>query len=122
VKAVLARRYREFADRGEIFATEFYRRAQHHHVRAAYRAPAAAFRIGDPRHQQPVVEAHDQFGAHRDAAALAAHEPHHVGILAAQRHEIDNARGAVGGFDLCFQDKRGVAIAPRDARRRIGGA
>jgi len=54
--------------------------------------------------------------------AFAAHEPHHVGILTARRHEIDHGRGAVGGFNLGFEDQRGVTIASRHARGRIGGA
>jgi Ca2+:H+ antiporter len=86
------------------------RRAQHHHVGAAHRAPGAAARIderiGHPWHQRSVVEANDQFGPHNDAAALAAHEPHHVGILAARRHEIDHGRGAVRRLNLGFEDQR----------------
>jgi len=44
----LSRRNSELADRGEIFAAQLNRRAQHHHVRAAHSTPASALWIGDP--------------------------------------------------------------------------
>ena len=38
----------------------------------------------------------------------AAHQPHHVGGVAARRHEIDQVDRAVGGLEPRLQDQRVV--------------
>jgi hypothetical protein len=72
-------------------------------------------------HGTTVIEAHDQFGVESDTAAPPARQPHHIGILAARRHEFNQSRRAVGGFDLGFEDQRSIAIAARDVRFAIEG-
>ena len=69
-----------------------------------------------------VVEAHDQFGVHRDRAAQAPDHAHDVRYAVAPRHEVDDADGAVLRFRMwspgsaCRRD----TAASRAHRRRVG--
>ncbi len=68
------------------------RRVQHHHVRTRDRAQRPVLQARDPGHRAAVVEAQHQLHAHPHAPAVAAHQPHDVGVAAARRHEVDDRR------------------------------
>ena len=70
----------------------------------------------DPGNIGAEAEADHQLHPHLDPAANAAHQPHHVGGLAARRHEVDQLDRAVGGLEPRFQDQGVAPIAARGAR------
>ncbi len=68
-----------------------------------------------PRHDRAVVEAQGQLGGHADLALEALDDADHVGVVAARRHEVGDADGAVGGVPLGLQDQRGAPVATAGA-------
>ena len=56
----------------------------------------------NPRHGEAIVKAQRQFHAYGEASAKAFHNPHHIGVLPADRHEIRQPYGPIrmlkGGF------------------------
>ena len=72
-----------------------------------------------PRDDRAVVEAQDELGAHRHPAAASRDDPHEVGRLAAQRHEVDERDGALRGLELGLQDQGAGPVAAGDLR--LGG-
>ncbi len=115
----LSGRDRELADGAHVLAGEVRGRAHHHHVRARDRAQRSVLEPRDPGHDGAIPEAQHQLAAHRDPPALADHQPDHVRMAAAQRHEIDEGDGALARFEARFEDQRAVAVAPRHARPAV---
>ena len=76
----------------------------------------AVLALLDPGNIGAEAEADHQLHPHPDPAANAAHQPHHVGGVAARRHEIDQVDRAVSGLEPRLQDQRIVPIAARGAR------
>ena len=106
----------EIADRREVLAAQRDGGVQRHQVGPGDGAHGAVRQSRDPRHRPPVVEAQDQLGAHRDAAALAADDPDDVGVAAPRRHEVHHGDGAARRLDPRLEDQRVAAIAAGDAR------
>ena len=103
-------RHRKLRDRGQIFAVRFNRRPQDQTVRSRDSLkPAVAF--PHPWNDLPVIKANDQLHLHRHFAAQPFDDPNDVGILAARRHEIDQAHGAAFRFDFRFQNERVASIS-----------
>ena len=50
------------------------------------------------------------------------HDADEVGYAIAHRHEIDDGRRALGGFDIGLEDEGSWAVATDEARFRIAGA
>src|SRR5258708_37794031 len=48
-------------------------------------------------------------------AARADDEAHDLGMVAAERHEIDQGGGAFPGLKMGFENERARPVAPRDA-------
>ena len=104
----------EIGDRGQILAAGLDRRSQHGHVGPANREqPRAVFVLLDPGNVGAEAEADHQLHPQLHPAADAAHQPHHVGRIAARRHEIDQVDHAIGGLEPRLQDQRVVAVAAR---------
>ncbi len=82
----------------------------------------AAEMAAHPRDSTAVIEAQHDLGAHRDTAAVAAHQADqvHLGLaLTRQRHEIDNRNRAFGGFERRLKDAGVAAVAAAGARVRV---
>ena len=107
----------ERADRGHVLACYMHRRAQHHHVRPGDRAQRTVFQPRHPRHYGAVAETQNEFGMHCHLAACADDEPHDLGMIVVERHEIDQRGGALVGLETGFKDERARPITAGDARR-----
>src|SRR5207248_4364970 len=64
-----------------------------------------------PGNDLSIIEADDQLHLHRNFASQSFNDANDVRVLAARRHEIDQAHGATLCFDFRFQDKR-VSTVP----------
>ena len=117
----LTRRHGERPHGLEVDALQGDGRPQHGHVRTGDGAQRTVREACHPGGQRAVVESEHQLGAHLQAAALAVHEPHDIGTLAARRHEIDDCDGAVRRLEFGLQDQGPIAVAAGDARVRVGG-
>ena len=58
----------------------------------------------------PVIEPDNQFHLHRDFPAQAFDDADDVRVLAARRHEIDQAHRPIFRFQFCFQDERFATV------------
>ena len=106
----------EIGDRRQVLAAGLDRRPQHRHVLPADREQRrAVLALLDPGNIGAEAEADHQLHVHPDPAANAAHQPHHVGGVAARRHEIDQVDRAVSGLEPRLQDQGVVPIAARGA-------
>ncbi len=83
---------------------------EHQHVRAGDGAQDAAVDPGDPRHRPAVVEADDQLGTHRHAAAETRHLANHVGVRAPERHEVREQNRPVRRLEPRVQHERVAAV------------
>ena len=117
----LARGDDELADRLHVLAVHLDGGAQNGAVGAGHRAQCSLVEAGDPGNDRAVVEAQDELGAHRDLAALADHEAHDVGRLAAQRHEVEHADDAVLRLVRRLEHERVLAVGARRLRVPIDG-
>ena len=100
--------------RGQILAAGLYRRSQHDHVGPADREQTGSVRVLlDPWDIRAEAEADHQLHPQLDPAADATDQPHHVGSVAARRHEVDQVDRAIGGLKPRLQDQRIVAVAAR---------
>ena len=112
----LALAHLEIGDRGQVLAAGLDRRPQHRHVLPADRQQRrTVLAFLDPGNIGAEAEADHQLHVHPDPAANAAHQPHHVGGLAARRHEIDQVNRAVSGLEPGLQDQGVIPIAARGA-------
>ena len=112
----LAFRDLELADSRQILSLQRHRCVKHHHVRPGNRSEGSVGQPADPGDGPSVVEPQHEFRVHLDAAAIASHQPDHVGVLASRRHEIDEGDDALTGLHRGFEDQGVIAIAARDAR------
>ena len=105
----------EFGNRREILAAGRDRGAQHCHVLPANRQQArTVIVLLDPGNVAAESEADHQLHPHLHPAPRAAHQPHHIGRVAARRHEIDQFDCTVRCLEPRFQDQ---GVAPIAARR-----
>src|ERR1700730_2218752 len=101
----------ELSDCGEILASSLNRRSQNQTVWTGNRFHSAVT-FSHPRHDMAIVEPYDQVHFQGDLAPQSLDDSNDVGILSARRHEIDQAHGSTGRFDLRFQNQRITAISP----------
>jgi hypothetical protein len=73
-----------------------------------------------PRHDRTVVKTNDKFHVHRQLAAHALDNTQNVPSVIRKRHSVDDAHGAIGGFELGLQRQRSVAIMPSHLLRFAG--
>jgi hypothetical protein len=106
----------EVGDRRQVLAAGLDRCAQHRHVLPADRKQRRAGLVSlDPGNIGAEAEADHQLHVHPDPTADAAHQPHHIGGVAARRHEIDQLNRATSRLEPGFQDQGVVPIAARGA-------
>src|SRR5205823_9147848 len=63
-----------------------------------------------PGNDLSIIEADDQLHLHRNFASQSFNYANDVRILAARRHEIDQAHGAALCFDFRLEDKRVTTV------------
>src|SRR5436309_10258694 len=63
-----------------------------------------------PGNDLSIIEADDQLHLHRNFASQSFNDANDVRILAARRHEIDQAHGAALCFDFRLEDKRVTTV------------
>ncbi len=98
-------RYGKLGDGAQIFAVRFDWRSQDQSIRSRDCLQSIkTLTPPHPWHDLAVIEADDQFHLHRDFAAQSFNDADDVGILAARRHEIDQANGAAPGFNVRFEN------------------
>ena len=88
-------------------------RQQERLVRLAGGSPGVALTLADPGNRAPVVETQDDLGAHLDAAAVAANQPHQIDLIlvVGERHKVDDRDAAVFGLEAGLQDTGLAAVA-----------
>ena len=101
--------------RREVDAVQLHRRAQLDGVGTAGRGERVA-EAAHPRHHGAIAEADREIHRHRHRAAHTLDDAHDVGAAVAERHEVDQAHGAVGDVHLGFEHERVAAVAARDAQ------
>ncbi len=106
----------KFADRRHVLAAEMNGRAQHRHVRSGDGAKRAVLQAGDPRDDGAVAEPQYQLGTHLQFALRPDDQTHDLGMVAVERHEVDQRRRSLVGFELGLEDQRARPIAAGDAR------
>ena len=96
------------------------RRAEHERVRARRSRVEPSPSRAAPTARSAVVEADDELAA---ASARAPRTPSTMrttsGAVAARRHEVDDAHGAVVGLELGLEHERVVAVAALDVAHRV---
>ena len=113
----------EIGDRRQVLAAGLDRRPQHRHVLPADREQRrTVLAFLDPGNIGAEAEADHQLHVHLDPAANAAHQPHHVGGVAARRHEIDQVNRAVSRLEPGLKDQGVIPIAARGAGNFPAGA
>ena len=94
----------KIADGCEIFASKGCRSTKRDHVGTGNGAHGSVFQPRDPRDGSTVVEPYRQLHPHPHLALFPLHQADKVGVLPAQRHEIDQRDGAFLGLKICLQD------------------
>ena len=107
----------EVGDGLEVFAVQQDIRTHQNRVGPGNPAQRLIVEPRDPRHGRAIAETQHQLGVHLHLAALAHHPAHDMRAVDARRHEIDQRRRAVGGFEARFQDQRVGPVAARNTRR-----
>src|SRR5262249_7190937 len=110
----------EIADRAHILATQLYRRIEQQPIGTDDELQPPVLAPRHPRNGRAVIEADDQLGAHRDAAADAAHEADEIGDAVAARHEIAERDASLLRLEDRLEDEgRATVMTPR-ARLAVG--